>query len=387
MEINILDSLYRRTEVVDVYESFIWTERFAEKGDFELKLLPTIQNQRRFIPGTRISIHESYRVMSVETSEVGVDEEGARFLIVKGFSLEYVLEQRLAMASLDIVTDPQWILEGTPKEIATQMFHDICVTGILNAGDVIDGVNEVNIFPADTIAEPPDDIIYIVDPMTLYQGIKDLADTYFMGFRLVRDHDTTQLYFDVYMGVDRTTQQSTHPAVIFSPDLENLESTRKLESSAQYKNVAYVVSPVGSEIVYLDDVDPGVEGFERRVLLVKADDIEDPVPADATAKMIQRGKQELAKNRRFIAIDGEVTENSKYVYGTHFTVGDYVTMQEIEGTTARMQVTEYIFISDKEGKRSYPTLSIAEVVTPGSWLAVPPTLEWDDMTTEEWADM
>lgn len=387
MEISILDSLYRRIAVVDVYESFIWTERFSERGDFELRLLPNLENQRRFIPGVRISIRESYRVMTVDTSEIGEDDQGARFLIVKGYSLEDVLEQRLAMASLDIVADPQWILEGTPKEIATQMFNSICVLGILHPGDIIAGVNEINIFPADTIPAPTEDIIYVIDPMTLYQAMKELCDTYFMGFRLVRDQDTTQLYFDVYMGVDRTTQQSTHPAIVFSPELENLESTRKLESSATYKNAAYVVSPVGSEIVYPDDVDPGVEGFERRVLLVKADDIEDPVPADATAKMVQRGKQELAKNRRFIALDGEVTENSRYVYDTHFTVGDYVTLQDADGTTARMQVTEYIFINDREGKRSYPTLTIAEVITPGSWLSLPPDLEWVDMTTEEWQDM
>jgi len=390
MEIYILDSLRRRVEVVENYESFIWTERFSAKGDFELVVISNLENRNRFVPELRLAISESYRVMVVKTIDDQTDDDGKRTLKVTGFSLEEILEQRAALAALtDLTTDPKWELTGTPKEIATQMFHDICVTGILNVGDIISGVTELNIFPPDSIPEYTDDILYIVDPTTLYQAIKSLCDAYFMGFRLVRDHDTTLLYFDVYQGVDRSLQQSTVPAVIFDPDLENLHSTSKLMSSALYKNVAYVMSPVGHEVVYLDGVDSSVEGFDRRVLLVKADDITDGVPADATAKMIQKGREELAKQRQFIALDGEVSQNSQYIYGSHYNLGDLVTIIDDDGATAQMQVTEYIFVSDREGDRSYPTLAIYQFVTPGSWLAVePPDLEWFDLdaSSTHWAD-
>lgn len=389
MEIYILDSLYRRIEVVETFESMIWTERFSAKGDFQLDVHSNLANRKRFVPGVRLAILESYRVMTILTVDDDTSAEGVRILKIEGLSLEDVLEQRLAMAALtDLETDPKWILQGTPKEIATQMFHDICVTGILNAGDIISGVNEINIFPADTIPEPTEEIIYLVDPMSLYKSTKDLCDIYFMGFRLVRDHDTTLLYYDIYMGCDRTTQQTTLPAVIFSADLENLHSTRKLTSSAAYKNVAYVVSPVGHEIVYPDNVDPSVAGFERRVLFVKADDITDVVPADATAKMIQRGKEELAKNRQFVVLDGEVAQNSQYVYGVDYNLGDLVILEDDDGATAQMQVTEQIFVSDKAGDRAYPTLSVNEFITPGTWLDSDPDLEWEDLdaSPDTWAD-
>lgn len=388
MEIYILDSLYRRIEVVDTYQSFIWTERFSTKGDFKLHVISNLENRNRFVPGIRLAIAESKRVMTVETIQDATDDEGARLLEITGFSLESILEQRAAMAALtDLTTDPKWILEGTPKEIATQMFHDICVLGTLDAGDILN-VTELNIFPPDTIPEPTDEIMYIVDPTTLYQAEKTLCDTYLMGFRLVRDHDTTLLYFDVYMGCDRTMEQTTLAPVIFSLDLENLHNTTKLTSSALYKNVAYVMSPVGHEVVYPADVDPSVEGFERRVLLVQATDITDVIPADATAKMIQKGLEELAKNRRFIALDGEVSSGSQYIYGSHYNLGDLVTQMDQDGTTAHMQVTEQIFASDKEGVRSYPTLSINEIITPGSWLSVPPDLVWLDLDADPqtWAD-
>lgn len=390
MEVLILDSLYRRVEIVDDFETLIWTERHRAKGDFELHTAPSTKNRTRFTKGTRLALHESYRVMTVDTVSEDVNTEGVRTLIVKGFSLEAILEQRVAMADLtDLTTDPQWILTGTPKEIATQMFHDICVTGILDTGDIIPGITEVNIFPSDTIPEPVGDIVYVVNPTTLYEATKTLCDAYFMGFRLVRDHDTTLLYYDIYMGCDRTTQQTTFPAVVFSSELQNLHGTSKLESWASYKNVAYVVSPVGHEVVYLDDVDPTMNGFERRVLLVNAADITDPDGPTASALMIQRGKQELAKNRSFIALDGEVAQTSQYVYGTSYNLGDLVTQEGSEGETAHMQVTEQIFVSDQQGDRSYPTLTIDQIVTTGSWLATDPLLEWFDLDADDetWSEL
>lgn len=393
MEVYILDSLYRRVGVIDKYESLIWTERFSAYGDFELKLHSTRDNRSRLVAGLRLVIAKSYRVMVIETVEDTIDDEGRQILKVRGRSLESILENRLARGTMgDLTTTPKWTFTDQPADIARQMFHDICVTGILNAGDIIAGVTEARmpLIPASTIPEPTDTVTYSIDPITLYKAEKDLCDYYLMGFRLVRHPSTAALYWDIYMGSDRTTQQTTLPAVVFSKGLDNLSNTTELTSIALYKNVAYVLSPVGSDVVYVDDVDPLVAGFERNVLIVVADDITDGVPATASAKRIQRGKEELAKNRKFSAFDGELNQNSRYVYGADYHLGDLVEYKNAEGTGTIMQVTEQIFISDKEGDRSYPTLVINAFVTPGAWNtwtpdqawdSVSPTLVWNDATT------
>lgn len=388
MEVYILDSLYRRIDVVDKFESLIWTERFSAYGDFELKLHSTLESRNKFTEGTKLAIKDSYRVMTVETIEDSTDDQGNQVLDVKGTSMEAVLDQRLALAALtDTTTNPKWSLTGTPVEIATQMFHDICVVGILDPGDIIPMVYEGSIFPPDTIPPPPDEITYEVDPKTLYTAMKDLCDQYLLGFRLVRNQDLGQLYFDVYTGSDRTSHQTALPAVIFSPGMDNLKDTSELSSIATYKNVAYVISPVGSEIVYPQDVDPETDGFERRVLLVNATDITDTDPAVASAQMIQRGYEELAKNRKTAAFDGEISQNSQYVYGRDYNLGDLVEVRDANGVGNTMQVTEHIFVSDMQGDRSYPTLTVTQFVTPGSWLAEPPTKVWLDFgETEYWSD-
>jgi hypothetical protein len=391
MEIYLLDDLYRRVTVVDRFESLIWTERYAAYGDFELQVHSTPENRTLFPLGQRLTIERSKRVMTVETIEDTVDDEGRMTLTFKGYSLEMILTRRLALAALtDLVTDPKWIITGLPAAIAAQIFHDICVTGTLDAGDIIAGVNESSIFPPDTIPAPSDSITYEADPQTVYSAIKYLCDVYNMGFRLVRNPANNQLYFDIYMGSDRTTQQTDLAAVVFSPELANLKNTKELTTVSLYKNVAYVISPVGSEIVYAQDVDPSVAGFQRSILLVRADDIEDVVPADATERMVQRGVEALAQNRQLSAFDGELVPNGSYVYDTTtgYYLGDLVELQSGSGSSSVMRVTEQIFISDTNGDRDYPTLTINRFITPGSWDDYDPSTEWDEEDPDlDWDDL
>jgi hypothetical protein len=339
--------------------------------------------------GTRLSTNESYRVMVIESVEDSTDSDGNKIITIKGPSLESIFKHRLAAGSLDDSTSsPKWILTGLPKAIAEKIFHDICVTGVVHTGDIIPYIVEDTIFTLDTIAEPPTSITYeIVLGATMSDALIKLCEVYGMGNRIVREPTTNVLYFDIYMGSDRTTQQSLLAPVVFSEGLENLSNSRELKTSASYKNVAYVISPVGFEVVLADNVDPSVSGFDRQVLIVKADDITDTVPATATAKMIQRGKEELAKNRQLQAFDGEVTKNSNYVYEFDYRLGDLVELRDDSGACSTMQVTEHIFVSDKEGERSYPTLAINTFITPGSWLAWDYSQVWSDLSdTEYWAD-
>jgi hypothetical protein len=386
VEIYVLNSLLQHIEVIDEFISFIWTERFKKVGDFQLVMNATSANRRKLPTGTRLAIEKSKRVMTVETIEDSTDAEGVATLTFTGRSLEYILDNRLARGALaDLTFTPKWVLEGTPTEIARQIFHDVCVTGVLDAGDIIPGVNESSIFPEDTIDEPTDEVVVEIEPTSVLNAESNLADIYDFGFRLVRDTDT-QLYFDVYMGSDRTTRQAILPAVVFSDDMDNLANSTELTSIALYKNVAYVLSPAGHEIVYPDDVDPEIEGFERNVLIVKADDIAVD-DLDASAKMIQRGKNELAKARRFTAFDGEIARPSNYEYGVDFHLGDLVETRRKSGGMTTMQVTEQIFVQDSEGERDYPTLTVNTYITPGSWLWWPINEVWEDVDEEmDWDD-
>lgn len=388
MEIYILDSLNRRVRVIDKFNSCIWTERMRDKGDFQLVMNSNRDNKTLFPVGTRLAMNQSFRLMTVETVKDEVDSEGRKILTITGPSLEDILDDRAAFGVLDdLTTVPKWTLTGTPTVIARKIFHDICVTGILDPGDVIANVVEDTFFPDDTVAEPADDITVEIDPTTVFQAIKQIAEMYLFGFRLVWSPYMTHLYWSVYTGVDRTSSQDSYPAVIFSAELDNLENTTELSTIQPYKNVAYVFSPVGFEMVYGTDIPEDIESFERRVLVINATDIKDEDPAVASAQMIQRGKEALVNARAVALFDGEISQRSAYLYGRDYNLGDLVEKRNSDGFITKVQITEQIMVSDGEGERSYPTLTPNDFITPGSWLGWDFNQEWIDMgPTEYWAD-
>lgn len=389
MELFTLDPLLRRDQVVGKFESFIWTERFQDVGDFELTLPSSFKTRSLFEPNTWLAINESYRCMQVETLENYTDDEGRDMTKVSGSSIETLLKNRVAYnVKDDLTTHPKWTITGLqPLAVALKIFNDICRDGLVDVHDVIPFLANVAIFPEDTIPGVPDAVTFELEPQSVYDAIKNIGDLYDFGFRLVRNRDASQLVFDVYTGSDRTSGQSFLPPVIFSPDLENFSTPRDLSSINDSKNVAYVYSPVGFEEVFAQDVDPNIEGFERQVLMVKADDITDPTPAVASALMIQRGKEELSKHRNFGFFDGEISQHSQYKYDTDYYLGDLVETRNSSGFSSYMRVTEQIFVSDREGDRSYPTLSTKKFVTPGSWSSWP-LVSWFDYEGDPfaWAD-
>jgi hypothetical protein len=203
---------------------------------------------------------------------------------------------------------------------------------------------------------------------------------------MLRNGDLTQLYFDIYAGSDRTTAQTTLPPVVFAPELDNLQNTKELTTIDSTKNVAYVYSPAGFAEVYASGVDPAVEGLERRVLVVNASDITSDNP-NVTAALNQRGYQELAKYRVLQAFDGEISQNSQYVYGRDYNLGDLVETRNTDGVTNNMRVTEQIFVEDQNGERSYPTLTLNTFINTGSWLSWTSDKAWFDFdadTTSVW---
>lgn len=386
MEAYTLDPLLRRVSVIDQFESLIWTERFQAYGDFQMEIESTQATRTLLKAGTLLAMNESYRVMTVETVEDGIDSDGRRMLSVKGRSLEAILLDRVAKNSTaDLTTSPKWTITNPPADVARKIFHDICVTGILDPGDVIPFVIEGTIMPDDTIPEPVDPITVEMEPTTVYGAISDICGVWGLGFRILRNFDASQLYFDIYSGSDRTSAQTLLSPVIFTPSLDNLQNTKEFITVEQAKNVAYVYSPAGFQKVYPVGVDPEVEGFERHVLVVNANDITSDNP-DVASALIQRGTEELSKNRVFQAFEGEISQYSQYKYGTHYHLGDVVEMRNTDGVINNMRVTEQIFVSDREGERAYPTLSLNNFITTGSWLSWVNNKVWADMgATEYWS--
>jgi hypothetical protein len=221
----------------------------------------------------------------------------------------------------------------------------------------------------------------------VYSTLTQLCNTYSLGFRLVRNGDQGEIYFEVYVGNDRTSSQSLLSPVVFDQSLNNLVDVNQLTSSAALKTVAYVYAANGYEIVYAPTADHAASGADRRVMLIQSSN-DLPAGTDLTAALQQEGQIALAAQREIYAFDGKIPTHIPYVYGRDYGLGDLVEERNSDGFGGLMLVTEHISSSDDTGDTEYPTLTVSTVITPNSWLNFAGDEDWADIpTTVHWADL
>lgn len=297
MELYILDSLLRRSGVViDTFTSAIWTERYSDFGDVSLELQSTVGNRTRLIEGTMLAMNRSNRVMIVETVEDKSASDGSEKLTISGSSIELAMDDRTARDSMSVGSDDgKWILTGLPADIVRQIFQAVMVDGDLDPNDVLPFYVDGNLYPADTIDEPASSVTIYQSYASVFVAIREICQTYDLGFRICRNADNSELFFNVYAGNNRTSGQTEFPAVIFSPYLDNLVESTFLTSSKQYKNVAYIFCADGSAQVYDEGVDPSISGFQRHVLTYEATDIKYPDRNAGPAYVVSSTEQEAVK--------------------------------------------------------------------------------------------
>jgi hypothetical protein len=391
MEVYILDDAFRRVEMIEQYTSMIWTERYNTYGDFQLDIDPLLADPVLKTQGTYLACNYSDRVMYVDSTEDKMQDDGTRILTIKGKSLEALLENRpndyTAISSggavAQIVLGP-----NTPAELMRNLFDVCCRNNTLMPSDNLPYIQTGTYSPAETIPESTDPVTVQSELGSLYATLANLAEIYRLGFRLIRPADDSKLYFEVYTGYDRTTGQIVNAPIVFSPELDNLTNTNELVSSANQKNVAYVFAPKGSRVVYAPDTDSSVTGFQKKVLIVNASDIDTDAGSLLQTQLLQRGLEELYKTNVVWGFDGEIPKSTGYIYGVNYKLGDLVEQRDNHGFATQMKVTEQIFVSDKEGEKNYPTLTVDTLITPGSWDSLPGNRVWDDYgDTVYWDNM
>lgn len=392
MELYILDSLLRRVEVVDKFESLIWAERLTAFGDMELTLPMTAKHAAMFKPKAKLGMSECESGMIVDYALKTTDEDGKRMLKVKGHSFESIFNDRVS-ASKAAATDAKprdtWEVKMNPenalREIVKTSLGPLGVTP-LEAIALMRPVTE-RYLPAVNTPIMADVMTFSVQPKPLFETLKEIAEAWDLGFQLVKPHQGGALYFEVIRGNDRTSTQKTREPVIFSQAMGNIRDTSDLHTIEGAKNVAYVTSPAGFQVVYPNEVPPDIDNFDRNAMWVEATDVEaGTVGWEDILK--QRGLEALSAQKEMRALDGEVSTSQSYKYGRDYYIGDLVEMRDETGLTNQMRVTEQIFVSDQNGERAYPTLTLANFVTPGSWLSWRSNVTWQqlDPNPMTWAE-
>lgn len=351
MNITILNYNLDAIKIFDTYNSLIWTDRYNEYGDFEIYTPMTDDILTYIRQGYYLQRKDSDHVMIIETIKVSTDIDEGSNLTITGRSLESLLERRIIWGQ---------------KTISGNLQNGIKT--LLNENLISPSNSNRKISPF-TFKDSTDQTItaltieaqYTGD--NLYDTIQKICSERELGFKVTLN-DSKQFVFELYIGSDRSYNQTANPYVVFSPKFDNLISSNYMESKKPLKNVTLVGGEgEGSERRYTAVGD--VAGISRREIFTDARDISSDTGVEGEtmtndeyiALLRQRGKEKLSENVQIYSFEGQAEMTTMFKYGEDFFMGDVVQVANEYGHEAKARILELVTSHDETGFSVYPTFS------------------------------
>lgn len=349
MEVLVTKTDFIAENVIDTFESLLWTERYCGEGDFEIYAPVDLSLFSSLQPDYYLSIRNSEKVMIVEDRQIKTDDEEGDRLIITGRSLESILRRRIVWG--------QTILTGSFQSGIQKLLTENIIAPT-NVNRKIDNF----IFEASTdpvITALTVDSQYNGD--NLYDVIQALCASKNLGFKITLSNDN-KFIFKLYSGVNRSYSQETNPYVVFSPKFENLLNSNYLETTRAMKTVA-LVRGVSDKTATAEAIAGGGVGVARREMFTDATDISNLVAgvamADAvyTAQLTQRGKEQLSENIFAKSFEGEVETIRLFKYGEDFFLGDILQLANKYGMETYSRAVEIVRSENLSGFSVIPTFA------------------------------
>jgi hypothetical protein len=351
MEPIILNSSLYAEDVVDLFDSFIWTERFDEDGEFELYIPVNSTSLQYLLPDNYVQLKESKRTMVIESLFLNTDVEAGNNYVIKGRSLESILDRRIIRS--------QTIINGNLQTGIQTLLNQNAISPTDPNRTITRLVFEASTDPLITALTFDDQF----HGQTLSEAIKYICKAAGIGFKITVSI-SGQFVFKLYAGVDRSYETLGDSIILFSPKMDNLTSSQYLFSRRDAKTTTLVAGEgEGYTRKILDVNAPGgaLTDLSRRELFTDAGSISSIYSggtlslANYNLLLTHRGTSDLVDNRDIESFDGQVDPNINYVYDTDYALGDIVQIENEYGLTGRNCVKEYVFSEDKSGEKIYPT--------------------------------
>lgn len=193
-ELMIVDQNFQAIAIIDSYESLIWTERYSKISDFEIYMTPTsdlfsIVKRNRYLMKKG-----SNKLMIIESIEISQNAEMEDKIIVKGRSLESILDRRIIYPYIELRGNLQ-------NGIKTILNQNIIYPS--DSGRRIDNLR---------FLDSTDDGVLASDANAEYLGdnistvVEDLCINSGLGYEILLSNNN-EFLFHLYNGIDRSYEQ------------------------------------------------------------------------------------------------------------------------------------------------------------------------------------
>lgn len=348
-EIRVLNEDLDYTGVIDIYESFIWTERYNECGDFEIYTQMDKDILNTIHLGDYIEIPESDYCMIPESIVLEHDYEQGNHITIKGRSLESILDRRvvwdycvfnnIGIGSLIKTLIYNAIINPTDEDrkINNFIFHEPIDASIEN-------------IKLESVQFYGENLLDVITAICQANNI---------GFKITIEDNNFVFY--LYSGKDLSYKQDINPYVVFSPEYDNILNTNFLNTSQSIKNVCLVLGEgEGNDKTAVKvNVENAPKGIERRELCINGDisstGQESFEPYES--QLYEKGRNALLENRFIESYDAQINPRPIYIYGVDYNLGDIVQISNDFGLESTTRISEYVRSYSTSGIDVYPTFT------------------------------
>lgn len=350
MELTLLDTSLDAVAIIDEYESMIWTDRYYEHGDFELYSPVTTRILDVFKQDYYLLNRSSDHVMIIEKLLIKTDVEDGNHIQITGRSLESILKRRIVWKQRSF----NGRLQNGIKALLTE-----------NVIAPSDPARRIDNFIFEASTDPRITALTLDAQWTgdeLYNVISELCKENGIGFKVTLN-DNKQFVFKLYMGADRSYDQTDNPYVVFSPKFENIVNSNYIESKSALKNVT-LIGGEGEGTARRYTSIGTARGLDRRELFTDARDISSTLEdgtsltsARYNSLLEQRGREHLGEYPDITSFEGEIEATMMFVYQEDFFNGDIVQIANEYGHETKTRIVEMTTSENERGTSVYPTFS------------------------------
>ena len=317
--------------IVDYFISLRWRRKYFEAGEFEI-VLPVNDYMMQFIAPDVIVMRNNYTeagiIETIEFSDNGTNEE----VTISGRFLSALLSRRIVKSKINFSGNT---IEG--------------MNTIVNAMTPLTTQWETEIV---TMSSPHID--FQVTYKNVYEYLCKLAEYSNIGFRVVPNVDSKVYMFEVWKGLDRTSEQNENEVYSFSDDNYNIEQGKLIISEKTKANYVLVGGAGEDANRVLVTVDEGANGFDRYEIFSDQKSLSKQDLSDSAyrEKLKSVGEGKLSDG----TFQLEVTALVQQDYKIKWNLGDIVNIKKEKwGVYTTYRIIEVEETIENGKKTIYPT--------------------------------
>ena len=324
MELYVFDRNLNRIGIVDDYVSLKVERNYRKQSTLELtvgadeELVRLLRKENILVKSNEMNL--GYIIETFEYTDVDGSE-----IYVQANSLSSILNRRIILGQKEIYGTADFVMKEFVRDNAVEprnanrKIPSLGISGTLGMGSetTIGAANE-----------------------NLSELLFDVGNSYDLTHDIKLDLRAKTMTFDVWQGVDRTTEQNQRPYVIFSREFENVLSQSYVDSNSNYRSTAITSGEDAINRASIT-IHNEIEGLDRFEVFIDANNIKKTYTnedgEEVTLNTIQYlellasyGSGKLSSMKSIQTLESSVDPNSQFVYGIDYFLGDKVSVRNAE---------------------------------------------------------